>query len=142
MKFDDIIINTVTRILLPFILIFGFYLIVHVHLSPGGGFSGGTVVGSSFVLFSLSYGILMKERKLPHSLTAILESSGGLWFIFLGLVSVFLGQNFLVNSPVFSLGTPGRLFSSGIVLLVNIGIGVKVAATIISLFDCLGGEDL
>lgn len=142
MKFDDIIVNTVTRILLPFILIFGIYLVVHVHLSPGGGFSGGTVIGSSFVLFSLSYGIAMKERKLPHSLTAILESSGGLWFIFLGLVGIFLGENFLVNSPIFPLGTPGRLFSSGVVLLVNIGLGIKVASTIISLFDSLGGEDL
>ncbi len=142
MKYDDIIVNTITRIILPFILSFGIYLVFHVHLSPGGGFSGGTVIGSSFVLFSLSYGIAIKEKKLPHSTTSVLESFGGLWFIALGMVAVFMGYNFLVNRPIFPAGEIGTLFSSGMVLLVNIGLGIKVGSTIISLFDSLGGEDV
>ncbi|MFW6279277.1 MAG: MnhB domain-containing protein [Bacillota bacterium] len=142
MKFEDDIVNTVTRIVLPFITMFGLYLIVHVHLSPGGGFSGGTIVGSGFVLFSLSFGISIQEKKLSHRTSALLESYGGLWYIILGFVGLLYGYSFLTNSPIFSLGTPGSLFSSGLVLLINIGLGLKVASTIITLFDSIGGEEL
>ncbi len=142
MKFEDYIINTVTRIILPFISLFGFYLIFHVHLSPGGGFSGGTVVGSAFVLFSLSFGVSIQEKKLSHRTSALLESYGGLWYVLLGFVALFYGYSYLTNAPVFSPGVPGRLYSSGLVLLVNIGLGIKVASTIITLFDSIGGEEL
>ncbi len=142
MKFEDDIVNTVTRIILPFITLFGLYLIIHVHLSPGGGFSGGTVVGAGFVLFSLSFGISIQEKKLSHRTSALLESYGGLWYVLLGFVALFYGYNFLTNDPVFGLGQSGSLFSSGLVILVNIGLGVKVASTIITLFDSLGGEEL
>ena len=142
MKFEDDIINTVTRIILPFISLFGFYLIFHVHLSPGGGFSGGTVVGSAFVLFSLSFGVSIQEKKLSHRTSALLESYGGLWYVLLGFVALFYGYSYLTNTPVFSPGVPGRLYSSGLVLLLNIGLGIKVASTIITLFDSIGGEEL
>ncbi|MEJ6949711.1 MnhB domain-containing protein [Natronospora cellulosivora (SeqCode)] len=142
MTFKDEIVNTITRFLLPFITLFGIYLIVHVHLSPGGGFSGGTVIGSAFVLFSLSYGVSVQEKKLSHRTSALLESFGGLWYIFLGMIALFLGQNFLANSGVFPLGRVGSLFSSGMIILVNIGLGLKVASTFITLFDSLSGEDL
>jgi len=142
LRFDDDIVNLITRILLPFIMIFGFYLIVNVHLSPGGGFSGGTVVGSAFILFSLSYGISVQERKVSHRTSTLLESLGGLWYIFLGLAGFLGGYRFLTNAPFWSTGSSGNLFSSGLVLLINIGLGIKVASTIISLFDGLGGEDL
>ena len=142
MKFSDDIVNTVTRIILPFITMFGLYLIVHVHLSPGGGFSGGTVVGSGFVLFSLSFGISIQEKKLSHRTSALLESYGGLWYILLGLVAVVFGYSFLTNKSVFGVGSPGTLLSSGLVLLVNIGLGIKVASTIITFFDSIGGEEL
>ena len=141
-KFEDDIINTMTRIMLPFIMLFGIYLIFHVHISPGGGFSGGTVVGSGFVLFSLSYGISVQEKKLSHNTSAMLESYGGLWYILLGIPGLFFGYNFLTNSPVYPLGTEGSLLSSGMVLMVNIGVGIKVASTIITFFDSLGGEEL
>ena len=142
MKFEDDIVNTVTRIILPFITLFGLYLILHVHLSPGGGFSGGTVVGSGFILFSLSFGISIQEKKLSHRTSALLESYGGLWYILLGLVPLLFGFSFLTNQPIFPGGQLGSLFSSGLVLLVNIGLGIKVASTIITLFDSIGGEEL
>ncbi|MFW5976663.1 MAG: MnhB domain-containing protein [Bacillota bacterium] len=138
MRFEDEIINTITRIILPFIMLFGAYLIFHVHLSPGGGFSGGTVVGSGFVLFSLSYGISVQEKKLSHSTSALLESYGGLWFFFMGIPGIVFGYNFLTNDPVLPLGSEGSLYSSGLILLVNIGLGIKVASTIITFFDSLG----
>ncbi|MFW6266270.1 MAG: MnhB domain-containing protein [Halanaerobiales bacterium] len=142
MKIDDQIITIITSLLLPFITLFGIYLIFHVHLSPGGGFSGGTVVGSAFILFSLAYGISVQERKISHRTSTFLESMGAIWYVFIGLAGIFAGYEFLTNDPVFSLGEIGTLFSSGTVQLINIGIGIKVASTIISLFDSIGGEEM
>lgn len=142
MKFRDTIVSIITRFMLPFITLFGLYLIVHVHLSPGGGFSGGTVVGAGFVLLSLTYGISMQERKFSHRTSTLIESAGALIYIILGITAFFYGQPFLSNLPIFSAGEPGRLFSGGFIALLNIAIGVKVASTIVALFDSLGGEDL
>ncbi|MGM0446116.1 MAG: MnhB domain-containing protein [Bacillota bacterium] len=142
MKFRDDIVSIITRLMLPFITIFGLYLIVHVHLSPGGGFSGGTVVGAGFVLLSLTYGISMQERKFSHRTSTLIESGGALAYILFGLIGLFYGNSFLTNLPIFPVGTPGRLFSAGFIALINLAIGVKVASTIIALFDSLGGEEL
>lgn len=142
MRFRDTIVSIITRFMLPFITLFGLYLIIHVHLSPGGGFSGGTVVGAGFVLLSLSYGISMQSRKFSHRTSTLIESGGALIYIILGVVSFLYGQPFLSNLAIYPAGEPGRLFSAGFIVLINLAIGFKVASTIIALFDSLGGEEL
>ena len=54
---QSVIVKTVCRILVPFVQMFGLYVIMHGHSSPGGGFQGGVILGSSFILLSLGYGI-------------------------------------------------------------------------------------
>jgi len=140
---EDIVVRSIARLLVPFIQLYGFYVIFHGHLSPGGGFAGGAIVASSMILYGLSFNLEAGSRKLSHDVSTVLESGGALWFLFIGLAGLLVGAPFLTNKAAgFYLGVPGRLFSSGMIFLLSIGIGVKVASTMITLFYSLsGGED-
>ncbi len=131
----DIILRTIVRMFLPFIIVYGFHVIIYGHLGPGGGFSGGVIIGSSMVLYGLPFGIEEGRNVLPSEITSIFESLGGLWYITVGLIGFFSVGYFLANSAAgVYLGTPGRLLSSGLILWINIAIGIKVAATVVSLY--------
>jgi len=138
---EDIVVRSVARLLVPFIQLYGLYVIFHGHLSPGGGFSGGAIVASSMILYGLSFNLESGTRKLSHDFSSLLESGGALWFLLIGLIGILAGSNFLANRVAgVPLGTPGQLFSSGIIFLLALGIGAKVASTMITLFYSLGGE--
>ncbi|HHV57747.1 MAG TPA: sodium:proton antiporter [Firmicutes bacterium] len=138
---DDLVLKTVARLLIPFIQLYGLYVILHGHLSPGGGFAGGVIVAAGFVLYALAFGRSALAAVFPERLSTWLESGGILWYVGLGLVGVFAGGAFLANARAgFPLGPAGRLFSSGLVFLLNLGIGIKVAATIATLFRHLEEE--
>ncbi len=138
----DLILKKVTSILLPVIQVYGIYIILHGHLSPGGGFAGGMILGISMVLYMLVFGLDSCLRKVPHRMSSFLESAGTLWYGAVGLVGILRGTSFLMNRGAgIPLGTPGELFSSGLILIITIGVGIKVAATMLSLFYTLVEED-
>ena len=64
---EDDILKTITELILPFILILGIYIILNGHLSPGGGFSGGTVLGSSLILHSVAFGVEETRKFFKYS---------------------------------------------------------------------------
>lgn len=139
---EDIVVRTVCRLMLPFIQVYGFYVIFHGHLSPGGGFAGGAIIGSSMILFGLSFNLKAGTSKLSHETSSFLESGGGIWYILIGLLGMALGSNFLTNQAAgLGFGIPGQVFSSGMIFLLSIGIGLKVASTMITLFYNLGGGE-
>jgi len=129
------IIRTIVQKLFPFIVLFGLYLISHGHLSPGGGFQGGVVVGTAIILLALSYGIEKTEKKFENRRLSILEKLGILTFIFLGFLGIFLGPSFLGN--FLPLGKSGQIASGGLMLLFNIAIGIEVAAGVSIIFYAL-----
>jgi len=122
------IIRTIVQKLFPSIVLFGLYLISHGHLSPGGGFQGGVVIGTAIILLALSYGF--KNKRL-----SMLEKLGILTFIFLGFLGIFLGHSFLGN--FLPLGKSGQIASGGLMLLFNIAIGIEVAAGVSIIFYAL-----
>ncbi len=67
------IIRTIARKLFPFIFLFGFYLTLHGHLSPGGGFQGGVVIGTGVILLGLAYGVRETEKRFKENYLGILE---------------------------------------------------------------------
>jgi len=94
------IVRTITNILYSSILIFGFYVIMHGHLTPGGGFQGGAVVASGIALVLIAYGYDTIKNWIKKSNLSILESIGAVSFIgvaFLGIGTTFF-YNFLANS--------------------------------------------
>ena len=129
------IIRTIAQKLFPFIVLFGFYLISHGHLSPGGGFQGGVVLGTAIILLALSHSIEQTEKKFKSRWLNMLEKLGILTLIFLGFLGIFFGYSFLSN--FLPLGKPGQIASGGLMLLFNIAIGIKVAAGVSVIFYAL-----
>jgi len=116
-------------------VLFGFYLISHGHLSPGGGFQGGVVLGTAIILLALSHSIEKTEKKFKSRWLNMLEKLGILTLVFLGFLGIFLGYSFLSN--FLPLGNPGQIASGGLMLLFNIAIGIKVAAGVSVIFYAL-----
>lgn len=128
----DLVLQTVAKIIVPFIQLYGIYIILHGHLSPGGGFAGGTIVASSFILYALANGVEAGFKRVPRLAAKWMESMGGLLFIILGLTGLIRGGAFLLN--IENLGRPGELLSAGLIPLLTVAIGLKVCSTIITLF--------
>ena len=125
----SVIVKSVARIVFPLAFLYGVYIFVHGHLTPGGGFQGGTIIASSIILIYLGFGRL----NVPESLITVLESLAALSFIGLGCIGIFKGGNFLWN--VVGLGEPGTLLSAGILAPIYIAIGVKVGTELTSIFN-------
>jgi len=133
---SDLILKTITKMLLPFIQLYGVYVVLHGHISPGGGFSGGAILGASIILYTIVFGLKQGEKKLPHNVSLVIESGGVAWFVIIGLVGLYFTGSFLSNqSAGFLTGEPGSLLSAGMIPLITIGVGLKVASTFVSLFN-------
>ena len=127
-----VIVKTITRLLFPFTFLFGAYIVIHGHLTPGGGFPGGVIIAASIVMIILAYGIELAQKKMGSLNAEVLESIGGVTIVVLGLFGLLLGIAFLQN--VFPVGELGQLFSGGNLPLLYLGVGIKVTAGIILIF--------
>ena len=131
-KQQSTIIKTVCRILVPFIQMFGLYVIMHGHSSPGGGFQGGVILGSSFILLSLAYGIDEVKRRFSLAWLTVLTSFGVFLYAGIGVLCLVLGANFL-DYGVLPVVEPRSIGMLGI----EIGVGITVMAAVISIFHDL-----
>jgi multicomponent Na+:H+ antiporter subunit B len=139
---NDIIVKTITRIIVPFSLVYGIFIILHGHVSPGGGFSGGTLIGTSLILYTLVFGVKKAKKKFSHRVSEFAESGGILLYILVGIVGIVVAGSFLTNIDAgFPIGEPGKILSAGMIPVLMIGIGIKVASTFITLFHTLIEED-
>ncbi len=140
MKRDDRseIVSITSRKLVPYILLFGLYLISYGHLSPGGGFQGGVLLGAGIILLCLSHGILLTEKKFSPEKIALLEAFMITTFILLGMIGLIMGKSFLGN--IFPLKKVEEVPTAGFIFLLNLVIGLKVGAGIILIFYSLVGK--
>jgi multicomponent Na+:H+ antiporter subunit B len=124
------IVKTASRIIFPFILLFGVYIIIFGHLSPGGGFQGGVMLGVAALLIIITLG---KDKiKTFSSYGNLIETLALGLLIFIGCLGFALGKPFLSN--VLPKGMLGTLPSGGTILLLNIAIGLKVFAGVVLLY--------
>jgi len=128
----SIVTRTVTRAIYPFIALFGAYVILHGHLTPGGGFPGGVLVASSIVVMVLAFGASRKEEEAEEKLAETLETDALLAVLGIFLFLVLLAKT-LPGIEIFG-GAPGTLFSGGIIPLFNIGSGIEVTAALLIIF--------
>lgn len=129
-----LIVKTITRLTVGLILLFGIYIILHGHLSPGGGFAGGVIVTLAFVHLMLAFGKDVAASKISTNLASNLESIGALMFLSIALLG-FLGGPFFLN--ILAKGKPFKLFSAGTIPLSNIAIGIKVGVGLFAIFLAL-----
>ena len=140
---DDVILQVAAALVIPLVLIFGAYVILNGHLSPGGGFSGGAVMGAALILFQMAFGEERTERFFTFR-TFRVVSVGALGFYALSKAySFFTGANELPS--VISSGYPeriGRIFSAGLIPYLNIAVGLVVCCTMYALFTLFRKGDL
>ncbi len=130
----SLIVKTITRLTVGLILLFGIYIVLHGHLSPGGGFAGGVIIALSFVHLMLAFGKDVAVRKFPKDMASNLESLGALMFLSIALLGL-LGGSFFLN--ILGKGKPFSLFSAGTIPLSNIAISLKVGVGLFAIFLAL-----
>ena len=140
----SLIIEMGVRIMIPFIQLFGLYVIAHGHLSPGGGFQGGVVLGASFILMAIAFDLKTSLRFFSLRANAVMAASGVFIYTGTGVLCALLGGLFLDYSAMdvlLALG-PVEWRSMG-VFIVELGVGLAVTAIMASLFwDLASGGDL
>lgn len=129
---EDPILKKSFEFVIPAIFIFGVYVILNGHLSPGGGFSGGAVLGAGFILYLNAYGLEKTERFI-NSKTYLAMSVCALLFYGLAKSYVFfIGANHIESIiPVLA---DGSIFASGLILPLNIAVGIVVSNTVYALY--------
>ena len=129
---DDIL-YTGSRLLIPVIIMFGVYIILNGNISPGGGFSGGAVTGAGLILFVSVFGYKRMQRFFTYNTFRTLSTISLLAYSFSKTFHFITGANDLhVHFPT---GVPGTIFSGGLLLPLNIFVGVVVACTMYALFS-------
>ena len=129
---NDVILQTVAKILVPPIFIFGIYVILAGHLGPGGGFSGGAVIGAGLILYLKAFGFAKAERFFTAKTYRRMSFCALACYSLAKSYSFFTGANHIKS--VIPLGTPGAILSSGLILILNICVGIVVAGTMYTFY--------
>ena len=124
---DDSILQKITFLLFPIIVIFGIYVILNGHISPGGGFSGGAIIGAGLILYANAFGFDKLGRFFTEKTYKTVSFSALTFYCLAKSYSFFTGANHLESG--IPLGTPGAILSSGLILPLNICVGLVVACT-------------
>ena len=129
----DPILRQTARIIVPMTLVYGVYIIFNGHLGPGGGFSGGAVLGGGLILYAIAFGFERLERVLTLKVYRTVVLCALCFYSLAKCYSFFCGANHL--ETVFRTGTPGAIFSAGLILPLNIAVGLVVACTMYGFYS-------
>ena len=113
----DVILSHAARLLIPFIFLFAIYVLLNGETSPGGGFSGGTILGAGLILFSAAFGVQRTQQLLSRRRYSAVRTFGLLLYGILYGIYIFIGANELPN------------YLTGMILLIDMAVGLVVACT-------------
>ena len=132
MKGMTVIVKTIASWVKVLIFLFGIYIVLFGHLTPGGGFAGGVILASSYVLLMLAFGREFVEDNMPLPLASKLDCVGAFLFALVAILGSVFGGCFFVNFlyQKYLPGEPLHLISAGTIPLSNIAIGLKVGASL------------
>jgi multisubunit Na+/H+ antiporter MnhB subunit len=130
------IVKKVAQLMSGLIFMYGIYIVIHGHITPGGAFAGGIIMAGSFILLILAFGSEVIKLRKEETGSSLTESLSILITLILATAGLFAGtmvffDNFLPKGAV------GELISGGVIPLYNIFIGIEVAAAIITIFLAL-----
>ena len=121
---SNFMLKSASKLLFPIIMLFGVYVMIYGHLSPGGGFQGGVIIASGVLLLLISH----SDFEVPHSLIVALETFAGVSYVIIGLIGLFVLDIFLGNFLPHDISQMGMLISGGIIPIIYIIVGIKVGS--------------
>ena len=127
-----IIVKTIGSWVKILIVLFGIYIVLFGHLTPGGGFAGGVILAASYLLLMLAFGREFVEKDLPLAIDSKLDCLGALLFALIAILGFVFGGTFFFNflHQKYQIGESFHLISAGTIPLANIAIGLKVGASL------------
>lgn len=129
---SDSILQKITFVLFPIIVIFGIYVILNGHLSPGGGFSGGAIIGAGLILYTNAYGFEKTQKFFTEKTYKWVSFCALTFYCLAKSYSFYTGAHHLESG--IPLGTAGDIISSGLILPLNICVGLVVACTMYAFY--------
>lgn len=126
------LIRVIAKMTIPFILVFGCYVILHGELGPGGGFQGGVILAAAFILYGLVFGADELRRRIPTSIIDACMALGALLYASVGLASMRLGGTFL-DYGMLTRGPAGDNEALGM-SLVEYGVGLTVCSVMVTIY--------
>ena len=144
------IVRTTADVFYPFCLVFGLYVVIHGHLTPGGGFQGGAVMATGAALLIVAHAYEDVTRRIRKGTMKVLEALGLMTFLFAGFSGLLFARPFMGNwmaltgklfgTPIAHGPNPGDLNTAGLLPLLNVGVGIEVLGglTIILLYMLSG----
>ena len=121
----DVILRSGGDSLLPFALMYMFYLIFHGHLSPGGGFQGGVLFVAAILFLYFGHGFEVTAQAVSFNLMHETEGLASVIYVALAMMGIAAGAQFCQNI-LYTRGSVGDLFSSGTIFWMNLTVGLKV----------------
>jgi multicomponent Na+:H+ antiporter subunit B len=133
MKGMTLIVKKTAQLIAGMVFMYGIYVIIHGHLTPGGGFAGGVIVAGSFILVTLAHGGDFLKLVKEESGTAVVESLATIMVILIAMAGFLFGTHIFFNNFL-PKGVVGELVSAGVLPLYNIFVGTEVASSIFIIF--------
>jgi multicomponent Na+:H+ antiporter subunit B len=134
---QQLILRIAAKFFIPFILLFALYVQFHGDYGPGGGFQAGVIFAAAFVLYALIWGVDEAKRVVPPSLLQTLAAAGVLIYAGTGVAGILLGGTFLDYGVLRHDPVHGQHLG---ILLVELGVGITVAAVMTTAFFLFAGR--
>ncbi len=134
----DAILRVAAKIVLPFILVFGLYVLFHGDFGPGGGFQAGVIIAAAVFLHAIIFGLGQTMRIVPPIIVETMVPLGVLVFAGVGVAAMMTGANFLDYSHLAHDRIHGQEWG---VFLVEVGVLITVSGTMIVIFYAVAGRN-
>ena len=135
---QNVILRVVSKLLIPVILLFAFYVQWHGDFGPGGGFQAGVIFAAGFILYTLIFDIDTARTMISPRITRLGLAAGVLLYTLVGVASMLKGGTFLDYSVLADTQVKGQHLG---ILLVELGVGITVASAMVSIFFTFAGQE-
>ncbi|MDE0944737.1 MAG: Na(+)/H(+) antiporter subunit B [Alphaproteobacteria bacterium] len=132
------VLRVVSKLLIPFIMLFALYVQFHGDFGPGGGFQAGVIMASAFILYGLIFGLENARKVAPPSVVTKLVAAGVLIYAGTGYAGLLKGANFLDYNVLGATPVGGQHLG---ILIIEFGVGTTVAAAMVTIFFLFAGRE-
>lgn len=134
---DQLVPRLISKLFIPFILLFGLYVVAHGEISPGGGFQGGVILACAYILYALVFGLDQAQEKISPGIVEVCAGIGVLMYAGVGVVAMAMGGKFMEYSAMFE-SRAGFGQSIGI-NVAEYGVAMTVCAVMMLIFNLVAG---